>query len=291
VAEALRRECGVHLVHVARPAFRASCSLDDVALVEGELRRAGEAILADAARRTEHLLLEGAKGDEPLSVSTELTHGSVVASLDSLSEHAGLVVLQHHGMGPTGETPTLSVTAGVATRAQCPVVAVPAAWRPMPPKGVVAVGVDVAARSVPVVAAALHEAARRIARLRVVHGWQLDPEASGTADQQQSLLRRRVADLVTEARRDAPDVDVELALEPGPAGEVLREHSGHADVVVVGRHHRRHVVGARLGRTVHEILRWSEVPVIVVDPTRGDVLTRLDRRTSTSSGTGPAVVP
>jgi nucleotide-binding universal stress UspA family protein len=52
---------------------------------------------------------------------------------------------------------------------------------------------------------------------------------------------------------------------------VLRESSSRGDVLVVGRHRRTHVVGGPVGRTVREVLRWSEVPVVVVDPARGDV--------------------
>ena len=111
VAEARRRGCGIHLVHVARPVL-ASCALDDIALVEGELRETSQLLLASAADRTQELLDELAPDDDRLSVSTELTHGSVVAALQSLSWHAGLLVLEHHGMGPDGETPTLSVTPG-----------------------------------------------------------------------------------------------------------------------------------------------------------------------------------
>jgi nucleotide-binding universal stress UspA family protein len=268
-AEALRRGCGVHLVHVAGPGAH-----EDVVLLEGELRRLGEAVLAEAAHRTEHLLLESAKDDEPPPVSTEVSHGTVVASLAGLSAHACLVVLQHHGMGPTGETPTLSVTTGVAARADCPVVAVPAGWQVSSLNGAVVVGVDVAAPSVPLVEAALKEAARRGARLRVVHAWRPDRDKSRvTNEEHRALLALRLADIVAEARPVAPDVQVEVVLEPGPIGHVLREQATDADLVVVGRHHRRRVIGAPLGRTARELLRWSEAPVLVVGPAHGGAST------------------
>ena len=260
-AEALRRGCGVHLVHVAGPGAR-----EDVVLLEGELRQLGEAVLAEAAHRTEHLLLECVKDDEPPPVSTEVTHGTVVASLESLSARACLVVLQHHGMGPTGETPTVSVTSGVAARADSPVVAVPAGWRPTSPSGAVVAGVDVAAPSVPLVEAALQEAARQGARLRLVHAWLPEGDESRmTNDEHRSLLERRLVDIVAEAHPVAPAVEVEVVLEPGPIGHVLREQAAGADLVVVGRHRRR-TIGGPLGRTVRELLRWSQAPVLVVGP-------------------------
>ena len=268
-----------------RPSEQAS-ALDDVVMIGGELRRAGAAVLADAARRTEHLLVEAAGADEPLPVSTELTHGSVVGSLDSLSAHACLLVLQHEGMGPSGETSTLSVTAGVVTRAQCPVAAVPSDWRPptAAPVGIVTVGIDVHAPSSRLVEVALHEAARRGARLRVVHARQPGIEAGSSTMGRIEVARSCLSDLVAEARLTAPRVEVELAVETGEPGEVLRAESGCCDLVVVGRHHRRHVVGARIGSTVRELLRWSEVPVVVVDPVSGDLTGQRPRLTSGASG-------
>ena len=41
VAEALRRGCGIHVTRVDRPAIWSSYVLDEVSLVEGELRRPG----------------------------------------------------------------------------------------------------------------------------------------------------------------------------------------------------------------------------------------------------------
>jgi nucleotide-binding universal stress UspA family protein len=70
--DAVRRGCGVHVVHVAGPGWRAACALDDVVLLEDELRERGQAVLAAAATRTEHLLGALAPDDDRLSVSTEL---------------------------------------------------------------------------------------------------------------------------------------------------------------------------------------------------------------------------
>ena len=57
---------------------------------------------------------------------------------------------------------------------------------------------------------------------------------------------------------------------PGSPAQALVEHAAQAALVVVGRHHRRHAVGATLGRTVRELLRHCAVPVMVVDPLVGD---------------------
>jgi len=252
VAEARRRGCGLHIVHVARPGLDLTCALDDVCLVDGELRLAGRPELAAAAGRAQALIDELAPDDDRLSVSTELTHGSVVGALQALSRHASVLVLQHHGMGPGGETATLSVTAGVAAAAHCPVLAVPDTWR-ADAAGPVVVGIEDPERDTVLLRTAAREAARRDAPLRVVRAPARD------------------------ARRPSAPVDltgcgvpVDVIVEDGPADAVLLHHAEGAALVIVGRHHRRHVVGAALGRTARAVLGRCGVPVLVVDPVVGD---------------------
>ena len=229
VAEAIRRGCGIHVVHVARP-VPASGVLDDNALVEGELRETSQLLLATSTARAQELIDELAPEDERLSVSTEVTHGSVVAALQSLSRHAAVLVLEHHGMGQTGETPSLSVTAGVASVARCPVVAVPDTWRPTAhDTSPVVAGLEQPHRDEAVLEAARHEAERRRVPLDVVR-----------ADVGESIVA------------------------------ALLDSAADADLVVVARHHRKHMVGARLGPAARGLVRHSPVPVLLVDPVVGD---------------------
>ena len=112
--------------------------------------------------------------------------------------------------------------------------------------------------------AALHEAARRGARLRIVRA--PDKASGGPHD---------VIDL------SETDVPVDVVVQPGPAAQVLLEHAARCDLVIAGRHHRKHLVGAPLGRTVRELLRHCPVPVMVLDPVVGD--------NNTPRGTVPAL--
>jgi nucleotide-binding universal stress UspA family protein len=269
VAEARRRGCGIHVVHVDRIVIWSNV-VDEVSLVEGELRHPGALVLAAAAASVERMLDEQAPDDGRLSVSTELTHGSVVSAIEALSRHACLAVLEHAGMGDTGETPTLSVTAGVAAAAHCPVVSVPPRWCPGSDEvQTVVVGVEDPARDTALVEAALHEAQRRSARLLVVRA-----PADG-APRQPDVLD--VGDT---------EVEVDVVVQSGPAAQVLLERSAHCALVVAGRHHRKHVVGAPLGRTVRELLRQSPAPVMVVDPVMGDHPMPDSRRPVASSSGG-----
>ena len=134
------------------------------------------------------------------------------------------------------------------------------------------VGVELERPSGLVLEAALREASRRGARLRVVHAWQPD-RSSGTYGERASVGDRleELVHAAGSAAGTAVDVAVEVVVEPGPAGAVLREQSSGCDLLVVGRHHRRHLVGAPLGPVSREVLRWSAVPVLVIDALRGDV--------------------
>jgi nucleotide-binding universal stress UspA family protein len=253
VAEAMRRGCGIHLVHVARPSLFSSCALDDIALVDDELRRTDQMVLAAAEARVHALLDELAPEDDRLSVSTELTHGPVVAMMSSLSRHASRLVLEHRRAGPVGAAGPLSVTADLVVVAHCPVVVVQPGWRRgADAQGTVVVGVEDLRRADPLVCAADHEALRRGARLRVVM-------AAG-------------AEAVGSAQHELPATvsDAELVVEVGDPADVLLAQAEKAELLVVGRHHRPHLVGTPLGRTVGHLLRHCVVPLLLVDRATGE---------------------
>jgi len=249
VAEARRRGCGIHLVHVARPALFSSCALDDISVVDDELRRTDQMVLAAAQARVHALLEEQAALDDRLSVSSELSHGPVVAMMSSLSRHASRLVLEHRRTGALGDALPLSVTADLTVVAQCPVVVVHPGWRPgTGPQGTVVVGVEDLRRAGPLVTAADHEAVLRGAQLRVVRV--ASPDVAGAAEPWS---------FVTQS-------DAELVLETGDPADVLLAQAEKAELLVVGRHHRRHVVSTTLGHTLRQLLRRCEAPLLLVDP-------------------------
>jgi nucleotide-binding universal stress UspA family protein len=250
-AEARRRGCGIHLAHVARPSLFSACALDDVALVDDELRRTDQLVLAAAEARVRAILCEPAPEDEEISVSTELTHGPVVAMMSSLSRHAARLVLEHRRTGPAGHTVPLSVTADLAVVAHCPVVVVHPGWRPGGvSEGTVVVGIgDLEAG--PLLSAADDEAVRRGAQLRVVTAVQRSARG-------------------TEPELPPTRADGELVVEVGDPADVLLAQAEKAELLVVGRHRRRRPVGAPLGHTVRQLLGRCEVPLLLVDPAAGE---------------------
>ncbi|ABL80517.1 MULTISPECIES: universal stress protein [unclassified Nocardioides] len=265
VAEARRREVGVHLLH-AVPGM--SVGADPTAMViEGDaLCAQGGRILTAVAGRLEKELGE-------LPVSTELQTGPVVRVLTAASRHAGVVVLQRQRMGRPGRIPTLSVTNAVAAHAAVPVVAVPASWEPDAERDpVVVAGLGDAELAPDVVRTALAEAARRGGRARLLHAWHYSDAyddlvfaGAGAEDHEARLLRELEAGLAP-LLAEHPDVPVELVPVHARPADVLVAESHTAGVVVLGRHRSSMPWGPHLGSVVRAVLRESRSPVLVVDP-------------------------
>jgi nucleotide-binding universal stress UspA family protein len=250
VPEAVRRGTGLHLLHVERPVGWWSCVPDDIRLDEHELRRAGQTLLAGTAARAKELITEQGREPDDFTVSSELSHGSAVAALESLSRHSCLMVLQHHGVGPRGDTVTLSVTAGATAVAHCPVVAVPDRWRPDPQSSGVLAAVEDPVRDHVVVEAARREATRRGVGLHVVQ-----------------VVRDRPP---PPSLFPVAGVEVEVIRSTARPADVLTERSVGSGLLVVGRHHHPNDIGAPLGATARELLRRCQVPLLIVDPTWTD---------------------
>jgi nucleotide-binding universal stress UspA family protein len=269
--EATRRRCGVHLLHVIEPVRASHARIEELEQVAAELRHAGLAVVEDAAHALEPLV------PDDLVVSTELCHGAVVPSLVEASAHACLLVLHQRGK----QHRLLSTIQAVVAQEQCPVLVVP----PDPPQEdpahapCVVAGVDDARRSGRLVEAALAEAARRQARLRLVHGLTARDERIEDLDAaaQRAWLRlrhRMLEDELGDLCRGRPDVDVDVEIVPrAPAAALVAPAQG-ADVIVVGRGHGERAFARRPGRVTTEVLRHATCPVLVVDGERRDLGSR-----------------
>ncbi|ROR90853.1 universal stress protein [Nocardioides aurantiacus] len=289
-AEARRRGCGVHLAVAVGPLWVGPTGDVDVHLVEGEWRRIGAEFLHECGRRVTELL------DATATVSTEIAHGPVVGALVGVSEHAALVVLQHHRMGRTHAVPTLSVTNGVASRAHAPVVAVPDGWGEDPaPSDVVVVGVEDPVSSAQVVRHAFEQARLVGGRVRLVQAWfwspAFDVDAFGSqVERAQSSalaaqLRHGFADLVAEFEQ----VPHEVVVVHGRPADVLVAQSHDVGRVVVGRHEPTLPWGSHLGPVTRAVLNHASCPVVVVDPVGRDAAVPRPLGTTPSSrgGHGP----
>jgi nucleotide-binding universal stress UspA family protein len=271
-AEARGRRCGIHLVHVVTPVYVGPPELSELTSIALGIRRAGEAVLAEARHRLVRLLGEDAGA---ISVSTELCHSSVVPALVAAGAHAHVLVLMHRGMGPGGHTRRLSVTLGVAARARVPVLAVPDTWAAEPSAETltVTVGVVDPTASSGVVRAAVREADRMGARVRLVHAaglpqadeGRLDEGSAETAAALRRLAREFEAGFV-QACRERPHVPVEVEVVPQTPEVALIERAWGSSLLVVGRHHSRLPLAPRLGHVVRAVLRRASCPVLVIEP-------------------------
>ena len=259
--EAVRRRCGVHLLHVLHPVYASHPRIEELELIAGELHRVGSEIVADAARALEQLM------PEDLVVSTELCHGAVVPSLVEVSAHACLLVVHQGDAHPH----LLSTIQAVAARAQCPVLVVPQTWHsdgPSDQRWVVA-GVEDADRSARVVRAALTEASRRHARVRLVHGVDHHPAGidmdTAARDAWLRLKHRSLEADLSELCGSRADVAVELEVVPMPAAAAVVQQAHGAALLVMGRGHSRLPFVRRPGPVTADVLSQATCPVLVVD--------------------------
>lgn len=266
VAEAHRRECGVHVVFALPPLWIGPPG-DDIRVVDGELRKAGTDILLEAEHRVREL------SDDTVPVSSEIIHGPVVPSLVDDSRNAALVVLQHHRMHRPNHLPTKSVTNGVAARAHAPVVAVPDDWHETESHpAVIAVGVEDAISSRKVAEAAFEQARRIGAEVHLVRAWlfsaAFDAEVfNGEAGRRQSeQVREEVQRGFARLARSFPDVGYKAVAMHGQTAAVLVAKSQLSRMLVVGRHDPVVPMGTHLGPITRTVLNHAACPVLVIDP-------------------------
>lgn len=267
-AEARRRRCGVHLIHVNQPTFGGASALDTMVVLAGQLQRIGGAVLAEASTKLEELLID----DDDLTVSTELCHGPVVPTLVAESSHACLVVMQHRGMGADGATAVMSIVNGVAARAHAPVIAVPSTWQldhaAVP---AVTVGVEEVSVSAEVVRVALEEADRSDARLRLLHAH--TPARTGdanldrvAAEDESRRIERELGEAYADLLARFPEVPADLVAVPARPTDALLDQAKESTLLVVGRRQPRLPIASHLGPITRAVLSWSPIPVMVVDP-------------------------
>ncbi len=186
-AEAVRRQCGVHLMHAVSAGSRHGDG-SELTITGDTMQHAGTDVLVTAAQQLEELLADD------LSVTTELVHDGAASALNEASPHACLVLLQRRPH-PGITHGVRSVVNGVAGRAAVPVVVVPSTWRRDAERpAVVVVGVGDAEVSGALVGTARDMAEEVGADLRIVHA---RPEGrrhqSGTASDESRGGRRPAA--------------------------------------------------------------------------------------------------
>ena len=259
--EALRQRTSIHLVHVVPNYVPISPMLP---LTPADLRDRGRKILDQATKEAHEFIA-------PDNVDSSLLDGARIASLVRAAERARLVVLGavHH---PAVERLlTGSALAGVASRATCPVIAVPANWKPKREHHTVVAGVKSTEHSSELVRRALQIAAERDARLVLLHAWELPNEYDDLiksrveTDTWADRARLAIEHSISGMREAYAGVPLEIRVIHGQAARVLQRASEDADLLLVARRHNAIPFG-HLGGTGRAVIRESQCPVEVVPP-------------------------
>ncbi len=149
-------------------------------------------------------------------------------------------------------------------------------------KPVVVVGIDGTHNSERALVWAAKEATLRGAVLLVVHAWQYPFEALSGAYAppvpDESEIELWADDVVNKAVQklheelgDLGDLEIKTRAVNGTATQVILEACREADLVVVGRHHKRLIADLFIGSTSQFIVSHAMCPVVVVhDDTRVD---------------------
>ncbi|MGV9844387.1 universal stress protein [Streptomyces fungicidicus] len=205
-------------------------------------------------------------------VSVDVLPDDPVSALLAAGHEAWALVMGSRGRGELAGLLLGSVGLGVSARAMCPVVVVRGGERNLGEAfGRVVVGVGDLPHSLGAVRFAFREAEARGAILHAVRAWRTPapghaagrPTDDGTSAHEERASAG-LAEALTQAVQEHPDVDVRRTPVEGPAHKVLLEAAADADLIVVGALRRHGHSGLQLGRVAHTMLHHSECPVAVV---------------------------
>ncbi|MFI1354455.1 universal stress protein [Streptomyces sp. NPDC020898] len=245
---------------------------------------AGERVPPPGADRSARLLVEAkarlAHRHSGVQVTAEQIAGHPVNALIAAAGKAEVLVLGSRGLGRMAGVMLGSVALAVVARAERPVVLVRPAEdtgqerrpdvfeesdRATPYRDVV-LGLDLRAPDDHVLEFAFDAAARRVTRLRVIHGWGGVISSSAFAgDGGPARDGQTVAAGVLRPWRDKfPGVEVAEEAVIGDAGAHLVDASHDASLIVVGRRNRTGSLGSHIGPVACTVLQHAVAPVAVV---------------------------
>lgn len=203
-----------------------------------------------------------------LEVTTQVVPGPAAEALRKAALEADEVVVGSRGLGGFAGLVLGSVSLGLAGHVPRPVVVVPDAAPTF--YGEIVVGFDGSARSEIALKYAFEQAARRKARLTVVHAWHMPALAPYAAaygaliDDVFEAQSKAITEALKPWRDEHPDVDVREQAVCGHPVPAIRDAAATADLVVVGSRGLGLLGSAVLGSVSHGVLRQTRCPVAVV---------------------------
>ena len=262
--EARRLELPLTVVHV-HPDYVPVAPM--MPLIPGDLREIGRQLLAEGVR-------EASAAEPDVEVSSLLLSGHPASELVRACVDARLLVLGHESTSVVTRVFTGAVATGVAARAGCPVVSVPADWqeRTHGPHRIV-LGYGSADHDTALLEEGFRTASAHDAHLSVLHAWELpgcydDIIVRRTHDDDwNAAALERIENELADLRADHPDVEVDVRVVHRQPALALREASRQADLLMLARRADGHAP-VHLGGTARALLREAACPVEIVPQRR-----------------------
>ena len=222
-------------------------------------------------------IAKSAIGKRELEIEVELASDPPITVLRQISKTARSVVVGTRGHGEYTGGLVGSVSSSLAVHALCPVIVVRgvAGYGLEDDARPVVVGVDGSIHSQPAIAAAFEEASLRGVDLLAVHAWSdvvLEVVFSKFENvdwqERQDTERALLAESLAGFGDRYPDVSVNTIVVKDKPGQNLIDHSGRAQLIVLGRRGRGGFSGMLLGSTCREVLHSAQCPLMVVNSHR-----------------------
>ncbi|MDO5500407.1 MAG: universal stress protein [Propionibacteriaceae bacterium] len=264
VREAVSQDADLLLAHAVDDAVLAGAW--GVVYDPNLLEEAGEEAAQDAKNRALSL-------DYPAErLKTKIYMGNPGSVLTRLSESARTLVVGRRALSGLERLFVGSTSVGVAATAHCPVIMVSAAsHRPKTGDlGVIGVGVHTGEPSTGCLTYAFEEAARRGARLEVVHAFTLPTsffaDRSQRAEREEhhaAAARQILADMIAPFAERHPEVNVTQTVVASHPVDELNRRSEDLDLLVLGVH------GSGLpvlspGATIRALMAHGQCPLGLV---------------------------